>query len=392
MKMKTLYRRRAAMTDTSILFSPFELKGIILKNRVTMAPLFLGYANPDGTVSPLILDHYREMAASGVSLVVVENAAVDTSGLGSPYVLRLDHDRFLPGLSALAGAIHEEGAVAFLQINHAGRYAYTPQRIAPYPFQTGKIIPREMSQEDIDRTVEAFGAAARRVKKAGFDGVEIHGGTGYLLVQFLSPRTNQRTDGYGGPLENRMRFPIQVTEAVLSEVGEGYPVGYRFLADEALPDGLHTEETTVLASELEKRQIAYLSVMAGTYDSFFRPEYMEKERHEAYMAHFAGEIKRAVSQTPIIAAGRIQNPSTAEKILNEGTADLIGLARVLLADPLWPKKAQGLVKEPIVSCEPACSLCFKRVAQGKPVFCSQWAKARREAFLKRVGEPKGERI
>ena len=374
------------MTDSSILSSPFQIKGLTLKNRITMAPTYLGYNNLDGTISELILDHYREMAASGAALVVVENAAVDPVGSGSPFTIRVDEDQFLDGLSRLAQAIKAEGALAIQQINHAGRYAFSPEPVAPSPVAAGSNPPREMTLEDIERTVEAYASAAGRVKAAGFDGVELHGGTGYLLAQFVSPRTNLRTDDYGGSLENRLRFPLRVFEAVLAAVGPDYPIGHRLLADEGLPDGLHLEESSVWAAELQKRGAAYLSVMAGTYDSFFLPEWVEKERGEAYMASYAGEIKKAVPEAAVITAGRIQSPETAERILEEGTADLIGLARILLADPLWPQKALGLNPDPIVRCEPTCTLCFKRVMSGRPAFCSQWSKARREAFLTRVGE------
>jgi len=374
------------MTELSTLFSPFQIKDLSLKNRIIMAPMYLGYAGADGTVSPLILDHYREMAASGAGLIVVENAAVDASGLGSPFTLRVDHDRYIEGLAQLARTIHGEGALAFLQINHAGRYAYTPERLAPSPFKTEEVTPREMTGDDITRTIAAYAAGAERVKAAGFDGVEIHGGTGYLIVQFLSPRTNLRSDNYGGSIENRMRFPLEVVDAVFSAVGKNYPVGYRFLADEGLADGLHLEETSLLAKELGARDIAYISVMAWSYDSFFLPEYLEKDKQEAYMADFARAVKKTVPNTPVITAGRIQSPALADKILKQGDADLIGLARVLLADPLWPKKAETLIGEPIVRCEPACSLCMKRAVSGKPAFCSQWTKARRENFLNRLGE------
>jgi 2,4-dienoyl-CoA reductase (NADPH2) len=369
-----------------MLFSPFTLKGLQLKNRITMAPLYLGYANPDGTASPLLLAHYREMAASGAAMIVVENAAVDAEGLGSPITLRVDDERYLPGLTRLAQTIREQGAVPFLQINHAGRYAFMPERLAPSPVQTGDVVPRAMTREDMEAVAADFVKAARLVKEAGFDGVELHGGTGYLLTQFLSPRTNLRDDEYGGPLANRMRFPLEVTDAVMEAVGREYPVGYRFLADEWQPDGLHPDETLAFAEELEKRGIAYLSVMAGTYDAFFGPEYQEAEKHEGFMVHFAEAVKKAVPRTPVITAGRIQRPETAEAILKEGKADLIGLARVLLADPLWPQKAQWLVDEPIVLCEPTCSLCIKRAVKGKPVYCAQWSRERRGAFLEAVGE------
>jgi 2,4-dienoyl-CoA reductase (NADPH2) len=375
------------MAEKLRLFSPLKTRGVVFKNRIMMTPLYLGYAGTDGSVSPLLLDHYREMAASGAAAIVVEHTAVDPSGLGSPFMLRVDDQRFIPGLSSLAKTIQAEGALAFLQLNHTGRYAFTPERLAPSPVKTGNVVPKEMTQKDIEQVVRAFAAGAGRARDAGFDGVELHGGTGYLIAQFLSPRTNLRTDQYGGSLENRMRFPLEVVDAVLEEVGQDYPVGYRFLADEWLPDGLHLEETAAYARKLENRRVAYLSVMAGTHDAFVLPEYQQREKEEAYMVNFAAEIKKAVSEkTPIVTAGRIQSPETAERILKDGMADLIGLARVLLADPLWPQKARGTAAGPIIACEPTCSLCTQMAMKGRPSFCSRWDKKRRETFLKRVGE------
>ena len=365
----------------SLLFSPFRIKGLALKNRITMAPLFLSYANPDGTASELIIDYYREMAASGAAMIVTENVAIDPSGKGSPFTLRADNDHAVAELAKVAKTIRQEGAIAICQLNHAGRYAYaSEQRLAPSPVKTGEVVPKEMNAEEIETIIKSYADASARVIEAGFDGVELHGGTGYLLVQFLSRRTNLRKDEYGGHLENRMRFPLRVVEAVMKRVG-GYPVGYRFLADEWLPDGLHTDETSLYAKELAKRGVAYLSVMAGTYDSFFLPAYREKEKEEAYMAHFAGKIKEAAPELPVIAAGRIQTPESAEKVLQEGTADLIGLARVLFADPSWPKKAAGENDKPIVKCLPTCNLCMEMVMKGKPAFCARWDKRKREQFL-----------
>ena len=250
----------------------------------------------------------------------------------------------------------------------------------------GEIVIREMPREEINRTAEAYASAALRVKKAGFDGVEIHGGTGYLLVQFLSSRSNRRTDDFGGSLENRMRFPLMVVDAVLKAVGRGFPVGYRFLADEWLPDGLHIEETGIYARELEKRGIAYLSVMAGTYDSFMTPDYVAAERNEGYMVRFAEGVKKAVTNAVVITAGRIQSPEKAEEIIATGKADAVGLARVLFADPLWPKKAAGQLTDPINPCESSCSFCMKRLMSMKKSYCIRWPKQRKEDFLARIGE------
>ena len=374
------------MPEFTALFSPMEFAGLKLKNRIAMTPLYLGYAGSDGGVTPLVLDHYREMAGSGAAMVAVEHIAVDPAGLGSPFMLRADDDRFLAGLSNLARTIRAEGAVAFAQLNHTGRYAFLPERWAPSPVESGGVVPRAMDHAEIDRTVKSYAAAARRIRHAGFDGLEIHGGTGYLLVQFLSGRTNLRTDEYGGPLENRFRFPLRVFDAVKQAVGAGYPVGYRFLADELLPDGLKLEETVPFAQILAERGVAYLSVMAGTHESFRLPEVIEMEHHEGYMVAYAEAVKKACTQTPVITAGRIQTPEFADRIVAESRADVVGLARVLFTDPLWPKKAKGEVSAPFVKCEPTCSLCSKRIMTGRPAMCSQWNKARRQAFLERVGE------
>jgi 2,4-dienoyl-CoA reductase (NADPH2) len=368
------------------LFSPLTLKGLSLKNRITMAPLYLGFPGEDGLVNDLVLDHYREMASSGAAMIVVENAGVDPGGVGSPRTLLASDDRFVPGLAELARTIKGQGAVAIQQINHAGRYACGTERIAPSPVETWGVVPRAMTEEDMDRVVEMYASAAARVKAAGFDGVEIHGGTGYLLVQFLSTRTNHRTDGYGGSLDNRLRFPLRVVDAVLDRVGPDFPVGYRFLVEEFLPDGLQPYETQALGQALDDRGIAYLSVTFGTYDSFFTPKYMQAEKKEGFMYIQSGLVKRAFPDMPVITSGRIQSPARAERLLEEGDGDMVGLARVLFADPLWPKKAQGLVTDPIVPCEPTCSLCLNRVIHKQAAMCSRWGKDRIRAFKARLGE------
>lgn len=365
------------------LFSPLELGGLSLANRITMAPLYLGYADSDGLVNPRLLEHYQAMGASGAAMVMVEGASIDPRGLGSPFTIRIDEDRFVQGLARLAKVIQEGGAKAGLQLNHAGRFAHGQGApLAPSAVPLGKMIPEALSREQIAEVVECFAQAARRVHQAGFDLVELHGGTGYLLAQFLSPRTNRRDDEYGGPLENRLRFPLEVIAAVRQAVGPDYPVGYRFLADEWLPDGLQLAEAVQAAPRLAAASLAYLSVMGGTYESFFLPERKAQEKEPGYMLSLAAAVKKAVS-VPVIAAGRMQDPALAEAALAEGKADLIGLARVLLADPLWPRKAKEGRAAEIVACEPSCSLCFSRVAKGQPIFCSQWPKEKREHFATR---------
>lgn len=402
------------MTLFHHLFEPIEIAPVQLKNRMIMAPLFTAYANPDGTVSELVLEHYREMAASGVAMVVVANASVDESGMLSRHCVRADNDRFIQGLSRLTDTIRKQGAVPVLQINHGGRFARTKYAYAPsaVPLSEMEMVgflrtffrssplqdqwhlvfdiihqfsdrPREMETEDIQKIIHAYSRAAQRARDAGFDMVEIHGGTGYLPVQFLSPRTNRRKDRYGGDLKGRMRFPLELVENVCRAVGDGFPVGYRFLADEWMPNGFSIEEAEELARELANREVAYLSVTAGTYETYSIPELAKRFRRPGYAAELAGQIREA-ARIPIIAAGRIVTPRLAEKILEQNKADLIGLARPLFADPRWVKKAfEG--KEKIVPCKD-CGSCYRSAVLDRPAVCPQWGRMKMTKMKSRIKE------
>jgi 2,4-dienoyl-CoA reductase (NADPH2) len=182
---------------------------------------------------------------------------------------------------------------------------------------------------------------------------------------------------YGGTLSNRVRFPIEVLKRVKDKVGS-YPIGYRFLADEWLPDGLNLKESIVLAKALEENGIAYISVMGGTYESFFLPEIVQKSKKPGYMVALAHAVKKSV-KVPVIAAGRISTPAKAESILRENKADLIGLARMLWVDPQWPSRARKGQERSIIKCSPKCEACFQLVMQGKPAFCPKWSKEKRSA-------------
>ena len=360
------------------LFKPLNLNGLRLKNRITMAPLYLGYAAEGGRMSNLLLHHYNEMAKSGAAMIMVENATVTASGSGSPRTIRCDHNRYLKGLEALADAIHKEKSLAGLQINHAGRFAHVSEPVAPSAVATFGKTPRALTKKEITTIQKQFAKAALRVKNSGFDLVELHGGTGYLLAQFVSPRTNKRSDSYGGPIENRIKFPIEVLKRVKDTVGD-FPVGYRFLVNEWLPDGLKESGSIYLAKSLEQEGIAYISAMGGTYESFFLPEIVKKAKRVGYMVSLAATVKKNVG-IPVIAAGRISTPLKAESILNEKKADLIGLARMLWVDPEWPKKARKGEDRSIRKCSPRCDACFQLVSQGKPAYCPRWSKERRAIY------------
>lgn len=355
------------------LFSKISIGGKELKNRLSMAPLYLGYAGEGGTVSDLFLDHYRLMAKGGVAMVVVENATVDhPTGSGSNRTLRADIDENMEGLTRLANTIKRQGALACQQINHAGRFSgLADPALAPSAVQTFGRMPRAMTKEEMRAIAGKFAEAAARVKKAGFDMVELHGGTGYLLSSFISPRTNKRDDEYGGSPENRQRYPLEVVREVKAAVGD-FPVGYRFLADEWLPDGLKLAESVEFAKGLAASGVTYISVMGGTYESFFLPDVVQASRKEGYMVDLAAAVKKAVS-VPVITAGRISTGAFAESVLAEGKADLIGLARVLWADPDWPAKVKEGRESEIIRCVPDCDdTCTKLVTKGKVAFCVRW--------------------
>ena len=363
------------------LFSEFTIEGLTLKNRLTMAPLYLGYAGQGGTVSDMLLAHYRLMAQSGVAMVVVENATVDhPTGSGSNRTLRVDTDDNLDGLRQLAATIKQEGARACLQINHAGRFAHaTEHPVAPSAVNTFGRMPEALKKIEIDRIVDKYATAAARAKAAGFDMVELHGGTGYLLAQFLSPRTNRRTDEYGGSRENRQRFALEVLARVKAAV-DGLPVGYRFLADEWLPDGLHVEESCQFAHRLARAGIAYVSVMGGTYESFSLPDIVEKSKQEGYMLDLAAAVRSAVD-VPVVAAGRLATGAFANQAIADGKTDLIGLARVLWADPDWPQKVRDGREAQILHCNPDCSdACMHMVMKGRPAFCVAWPAGKMKAW------------
>ncbi|MDA8137436.1 MAG: NADH:flavin oxidoreductase [Desulfobacteraceae bacterium] len=363
------------------LFSEINIQGLNLKNRLTMAPLYLGYAGEGGTVSPMLLEHYRLMARSGVALVVVENATVDhPAGSGSNRTLRADTDDNLEGLKTLAAAIHQEGALACLQLNHAGRFAHAGgQPLAPSAVQTFNYMPKALEIKEIEGIIGCFAKAAARAKAAGFDMVELHGGTGYLLASFVSPHTNRRNDAYGGDATRRQRFGLEVVAQVKAAIG-GMPVGYRLLADEWLPEGLHLEESRPFARSLEKAGIAYISVMGGTYESFSLPLIVERSKQEGYMLDLAAAI-RAEVKVPVIAAGRLATGAFVEKALAEGKADLIGLARVLWSDPQWPQKVRDGREEEIVHCDPGCGdACTQMVMKGRPALCVRWPAEKMKAW------------
>ncbi|MGB9858626.1 MAG: NADH:flavin oxidoreductase, partial [Moorellaceae bacterium] len=235
------------MKKFALLSGPIKIGRLELKNRMVMPPMVTNYAYTDGSVTPRLIAYHTERAKGGVGLIIVEATYVHPSGKGFKNQLGIYSDRLLPGLRRLVDAVHAQGAKIAIQLYHGGRQttsAVTGQPIvAPsaLPCATIGEVPKELTKEEIASLVRAFAEAARRAKAAGFDAVEVHGAHGYLINEFLSPLANKRTDEYGGSLENRMRFPLEVVRAVRQAVGPDYPVLYRLSADEKISGGLTLE-------------------------------------------------------------------------------------------------------------------------------------------------------
>jgi 2,4-dienoyl-CoA reductase-like NADH-dependent reductase (Old Yellow Enzyme family)/nucleotide-binding universal stress UspA family protein len=391
-----------------VLFTPFQLGPYTLKNRLVALPLFTGYAMPDGRVSPLIIEHYTRLAASGVAMVVVANVAVAPDGIVSANNLRIDRDDFLPGLTRLAGAIKERGSLACLQLNHAGRFAKADRPLMPpFPLEDFNIashvlslkdfmnfFPLErrfrltqefvrrlramwrqpMNAEDRKRVASSFGEAAARASRAGFDMVELHGATSYLLAQFLSPSTHKPEPALGADFEGRVAFPLNVFREVRRMVPEGFPVGFRLLLREWVPGGIDLPEAFAFAKRLEREGVAYLSPNASTYHSMFLPQVRAATSRPAFLREDIAALTREV-HVPTVISGRIIQPDLAEALLQEGVADLIGLARPLRVDARWVEKAvQGRKVRTCIN----CNSCLRRVILNQGFSCARWPRWFRE--------------
>ncbi len=369
------------------LFEPGQIANMILKNRVAMPPMERCYANEDGSVTQRYIDYLVERAKGGVSLIFVESTYVDPAGRGRRFQLGIYHDRLLPGLRRMAEAVHAHGAKIAIEIHHAGRETTATvtgqQPVAPSPvpcLPSGGDIPRELTSGEISELLTKYGEAARRVKQAGFDMVEIHGAHGYLVNQFLSPWSNKRTDHYGGSLENRMRFPLEVLKRVRDAVGPDFPIDYRMSADEFIDGGLTLDETLYFAEQLEKGGVDAIHVSAGIYES---AEMITQPMDipPGCLEHLSSEMKKTVS-VPIIAVGRINDPILAEKILERGNADFISMGRALHIDPQCLVKAQQGRFEEIRRCFACNQGCLDEMLANRPSTCTLNPEAGREREMR----------
>jgi len=341
------------------LFKPMNLGPLVLPNRIVMPPMTTRYANPDGTVSERIRQYYKARASGGAGLIIVEMACVTRDQRGMSRQLAIWEDKFLPGLKDLADTIHSAGGRAFLQLQHAGREAYSADTenpaVAPssVPGAMRGGVPRELTIPEIHDIVQDFTSAAVRARDAGFDGVEFHGAHIYLIQQFLSPLTNKRTDEYGGDVDGRARFALEVLKETRKRLGKEFPISFRINGEDFVDGGLTLDQSTTIAVLLQDAGATCIHVSGGTVGGWkMVPGPSEPDGCLVYLA--AG-IKQAID-IPVITVGKINDPGLADNILAEGKADLIAIGRALVADPELPNKAKQGRPEDICRCL-TCRTC-----------------------------------
>lgn len=374
------------------LFSPAKIGNLELKNRICKAPQSSGMNNKDGTVSERAIRYYRDQAAGGAGMIIVEYAYVDEIGSKSAHChLGISSDEHIPGLAWLAENIEEMGAVPAIQIEHCGRQKFlgtqpikAPSAI-PWPTlyaQHGdEAIPQPLTIPEIHEIVKCFGDAALRAKKAGFKLVELHGAHGYLLTNFFSPTTNHRDDMYGGSLENRARIYFEILDDVRKKVGPDFPVTIRLSGTDYEPDGFPIEDTIWLAKELEKRGIDGINVSGGDHHTMIH-QVSPMSIDVCHNVWAAEAIKKEV-EIPIIASGSITLPEYAEDIIASGKGDFVALGRPLWADPEWPNKAESGHPEDICPCIRCNEGCLQRTFfQYKAITCAVNPVISREGELK----------
>lgn len=316
------------------LFTPFMIKDMTLKNRIVMSPMCMySCPNEDGKVTNWHKIHYPSRATGQVGLIIVEATAVTPQGRISPQDLGIWDDSHIAGLKELVDLVHEQGAKIGIQLAHAGRKAMVDGPIiAPsaIPFNDKYKTPEEMTEEQIAETIQAFVEGARRAREAGFDVIELHAAHGYLINEFLSPLTNQRTDQYGGDTDKRYRLLEEIIEQVKT-VWQG-PLFVRISADDYHPEGNQIDTYVYYSKKMKAQGVDLIDCSSGAvvpaaidvYPGYQVP-YAEKIRHEA--------------EIPTGAVGLITHGLQAEEILGNERADLIFLGRVLLHDPYWPRTA-----------------------------------------------------
>ncbi|MDP2727740.1 MAG: FAD-dependent oxidoreductase [Dehalococcoidia bacterium] len=356
----------------SKLFEPLAIGSVVARNRVMMAPAETCFSSSEGELTQRHEDYYLERAKGGVGILTLEAFAVNPAGRLQARQLGIWDDHFVLPLRALITKLKAQGCLVCVQLSHAGRQTsrkitgFEPVCPSEFVYRGGEKA-RELSVEEIGKVVQEFGDAARRAQEAGTDLIELHGSGGYLICQFLSPYTNKRTDQYGGDQSRRFRFLSEVVQKIREQVGNDYPLICRISGDEFVPGGLTVDDGKWIAGQLENLGIDAIHVYAGNGDSTVPYALPIKTIPPGCLVSLAYEIKKVVS-VPVIAVGGICEPELAQEIVESGKADVVAMARALIADPEWPMKVQEGRAREINRCI-RCNECIDRIFTGREMAC-----------------------
>lgn len=371
------------MNQLQHLLAPIKIRSLTIPNRLVMPAMGTALGNTDSTVSEANLAYLQRRAKSGAGLIITEITEVHPLGSAAPRCLGVWDDKFIPGLKKLADGVHAEGAKIAMQLHHTGRENYLlqkknqaigPSAIPSYIF--GFLgTPREMTLADIEETIAAFGSAAVRAQKAGFDAVELHGAHGYLLMQFLSANCNQRTDQYGGDFRGRARFMIDCLKEVRRQVGNDFPLSIRVSGEEYIKHGYTITDMQTIIPDLVAAGADMINVSFGTHGSpavnIDTPNPSAPVEYAPGFKAFLSRKVKEVTNVPVISVGRHVDPIAMDEVIARGDADLIAVGRQHLADPDFLKNAQAGHPEETLACLACNQGCIERLSlEALPIRCA----------------------
>jgi len=372
------------LKNMSKLFESTKIGSIEIKNRLAMSAMDLGFTT-EGSINKRFIDFYVERARGGVGLIVVGGCYPEMTGKVWKSIIGLDKDEYIPGLKKLTDTIHKYDTKIAAQILHGGRSASSffskthPVSPSSLSHINIKQKPHALTIPEIKKVIDGYVAATVRVKKGGFDAVEIHGGMGYLINQFLSRATNKRKDKYGGSLKNRIRFAKEIVVAIKEKVGKRYPVIFRLSGEDFVEDGLKIDESVEIAKELEKAGVDAFNVSPGWHES--RTPIMLMSIPRMSYIFLSEKIKDNVN-VPVIGSVRINDLALAEEVIDNNQSDIVSIGRPLIADPELPKKYKRKQFEDIRRCIACNQGCFDSLLGFKSISCLYNVRAGRESELK----------
>jgi len=373
------------------LFSSVQVGNMEVKNRLLMSAMSINFGvDENGHVTDQLIEYFVARAKGGVGMILVGGGSVHPGGQELPDLPQMYDDSCIPSLKEMVQRVKAYETCFGVQLMHGGRQSYLPEKVAPSAIPAPAVVKgevRALEIPEIKDLVDCFGESARRCREAGFDLVELHGGHGYLINQFLAPNSNIRTDEYGGNFGNRTRFLMEVLASVREKAGVDFPVGIRINGNDYIENGWTIEDAVRLAPALEAAGAVYLHISGGVYGSteltipsMYTPQ--------GCFIHLAEAVKKVVD-IPVVTVGRIKDPVQADGVIREGKADMVALGRSLLADPEYPNKAKAGRISNIRPCVGCCLGCIHAVLAKEPGSCVVNPDVGREYKLARDGAGPG---